>query len=108
MTESNTQSDTLEQVSAIKKNTSVVSLLVLLAFLFLCVCALALYIWFGMQNTPVNQLEPTSQQTQSVNNNQSASTSTYTIEERLEVLESLESNPDNLSIDERRAILNSL
>lgn len=87
-------------------NMVVVSLVVTLSALLIAVAGVSYYIWYGMQYTPAGN-EPAEVE-ENTDESTLATTSEsvqYTEVEKLEILESLEANPDGLTEEEKRTRL---
>lgn len=85
---------------------SVIGLLIALALLLVAVVSIAAYIWFGMQNTPATQEVETPAAAEIIE--EDTATQTYTVEEKMQVMDSLQQNPEGLSEAEKRARLEAL
>lgn len=95
-------------VDAAPTNTmTAVALLITIAALLIAVTGVAYYIWYGMNNTPaaVGAAAPAPTVTAA-----SATPTAATIEDdqKVQVFESLERNPDGLTTEEKRSILENL
>ncbi|MAZ29912.1 hypothetical protein CL655_01380 [bacterium] len=93
-----------EVTPAAPTNGSVIALLAVLAVLLVAVVGLGAYIWYGMSNTPADEVvveeiaapEP------------DPAEGGYTTEEKAAILSSLRKNPAGLSTEEKRAKLQAL
>jgi len=74
-----------------------------IVILLIAIAGVAWYIYTGMQNTPMDQMVVEPEVIEPVTASESP-----TSEQKLEVLNSLQANPSNLSREEKRAILEQL
>jgi len=83
---------------------SYVGLISAIVILLIAIAGVAWYIYTGMQNTPAEQVavEPETQEMPA------AEPGPLSAQERAAVLNSMQVNPDNLSVEERRAVLDEL
>jgi len=94
---SRTQSPTLS---------TTVTLIVTVTALLIAVAGVSFYIWYGMVHTPAMSDE--APDTTAVAEEQLATSTALSPEEKMNTVRSLEMNPNNLSPAEKRAILESL
>jgi cytochrome c-type biogenesis protein CcmH/NrfG len=94
------------ETTTTESEVGVTGLLITLGVLLVAVVGVAAYIWYGMSNTPAQQMaeevievEPPAA---------AAPPGPRTTAEKMELLENLERNPSNLDRDEKRALLNNL
>ncbi|HMA78063.1 MAG TPA: hypothetical protein VKP88_02885 [Candidatus Paceibacterota bacterium] len=88
---------------------STVTLLIALGVLLVAVLGVSFYIYHGMQNTPASQVAETQPAAEEAATEPApAATAELTDAQKIERLESLRANPDNLSFEEKMNRLEGL